>query len=195
MRMRMIYVIRCTTNLKCYVGQTNNLKQRKASHFNRARAGVERPLYAAIRKHGEENFVFEILEECLNEVVNERERHWIAVFQCTDSNMGYNILAGGQDAFTHSEETRAKISKSKKGYRPSPNAIQKMKATRKARAVTPEEASARAKFGNYWKGRKRPKRKLTERELEARRANFAIGRKGRWKRIDDTQPSLLDQHR
>lgn len=72
--MRFIYLIRNIENNKVYVGQTKNFSNRKACHLYSARRGVDRYLYRAIRKYGEENFLFEIIEECNDDVVNDRER-------------------------------------------------------------------------------------------------------------------------
>ena len=65
--MRYVYVIRNLINEKVYVGQTKNFNNRKAGHLAIARHGVLRPLYAAMRKYGVENFTFEVIEECPDE--------------------------------------------------------------------------------------------------------------------------------
>jgi hypothetical protein len=46
------------------------------------------PLSLAFRKYGLENFNFEVLEECLAEQLNQRERYWISYYD-TFFN-GYN---------------------------------------------------------------------------------------------------------
>jgi group I intron endonuclease len=82
-------------NGKVYVGQTKDFANRKAGHLYEARNGNDRPLYRSIRKHGKENFSFEILEECEDSVINERERHWVAHYDSFNSDKGYNLTAGG----------------------------------------------------------------------------------------------------
>lgn len=93
--MRYVYVIRNLINDKVYVGQTRNFAKRKAGHLYGVRKGVEHPLYHSIRKHGEENFSFEILEECEDVMINEREIHWISHFNSFNSEKGYNLTPGG----------------------------------------------------------------------------------------------------
>ena len=53
----------------------------------------KRPLYTAINKYGIENFSVETLEECSAEIVSEREKYWIAVFDSYHN--GYNATLGG----------------------------------------------------------------------------------------------------
>jgi group I intron endonuclease len=96
-------------NGKVYVGQTKNFAARKAGHLYAARKGLERPLYHSMRKHGAENFIFEVLEECADEVVNERESHWVAHFDSFNSERGYNLTSGGGQGTEVSESTRSKL--------------------------------------------------------------------------------------
>ena len=49
----------------------------------------------AIRKYGEDKFYVELLEECLVEELNEREKYWIAFFNATNNKFGYNMSIGG----------------------------------------------------------------------------------------------------
>ena len=111
--MRFIYAIRNLVNGKIYVGQAKTLSKRKMGHFYCARNGDPKPLYASIRKYGEENFTFETLEECVDEQVNERERHWVAYFDSCNSQKGYNLTTGGGQDFKPTLETREKIRKAR----------------------------------------------------------------------------------
>lgn len=91
-----IYIIRNRVNDKVYVGQTHvSLKLRFQNHLSAARRGLDYVIGKAIRKHGEENFYIELLEECLIEELNERERYWISFFKATDNRFGYNMSIGG----------------------------------------------------------------------------------------------------
>lgn len=107
--MRCVYLIRNLINGKVYVGQTKDFDKRKASHLYNASRGNEKPLYHSMRKHGTENFTFEVLEECANEAINEREQHWVAHFDSFNPEKGYNLTSGGNQNFERSEETRRKI--------------------------------------------------------------------------------------
>jgi predicted transcriptional regulator len=94
--MAYIYRIVNDINEKTYIGKTvHSLKERWAEHIsesNRDRA-KDRPLYRAIRKYGIEHFHIELVEECSDTIVNEREIYWIERYG-TFKN-GYNATIGG----------------------------------------------------------------------------------------------------
>lgn len=108
--MRYIYLITNLINGKFYVGQTKNFSLRKAGHLYAARCGNERPLYRAIRKYGEDSFEFKVLEECEDEIVNEREQHWVEQYDSFNPLKGYNLTSGGNYPLQISDETRTKLS-------------------------------------------------------------------------------------
>lgn len=125
-----IYKVTNKVNGKIYIGQTiRTLEQRKWQHLDCAKNGVKTHFYNAIRKYGEENFVFEIIDEASSlKELNELERYYIAKFKCIEN--GYNMVDGGNNNVMflddvkqkhlesmRSDETRAKISKTMKEYR------------------------------------------------------------------------------
>lgn len=81
---------------------------RKASHLYAARQGNLRPLYAAIRKHGAENFTFEVIEECIDEAINDRERHWVTHYDSFNQEKGYNLTKGGSGEQVFCEDVIAR---------------------------------------------------------------------------------------
>ena len=99
-----IYIIRNTVNDKVYVGQTHvSIKLRFQNHLSAARRGLDYVIGKAIRKYGEDKFYVELLEECLVEELNEREKYWIAFFKATDNRFGYNMSIGGHVVRTTKE--------------------------------------------------------------------------------------------
>ncbi len=104
--MRFIYLAKNLLDGKCYVGQTKDFNKRVRGHLCEALKGTGYKFHAAIRKYGKENFTFEIIEECEDEVTNERERVWIERFD--SFKRGYNLTSGG-DHFEFSAETIQKI--------------------------------------------------------------------------------------
>ncbi|AYV79604.1 MAG: hypothetical protein Faunusvirus27_5 [Faunusvirus sp.] len=99
---------------KQYVGQTvkfarSGKKQgylvRWNSHISEANRNINysRVLDAAIRKHGHENFKVELLEECEEDEMNEREQYYIKTINTMSPN-GYNLTEGGSNG-RQSEET------------------------------------------------------------------------------------------
>lgn len=113
--MRYVYLITNTVTRKVYVGQTKDFANRKAGHLYAARKGLKRPLYASIRKYGDDNFKFEVIEECDDSIINEREQHWIRQYDSFNPEKGYNLTSGGERDFTVKNITRQQISESLTG--------------------------------------------------------------------------------
>lgn len=80
-------------NQKVYIGQTCDVKRRwRACNY----VG-NCFFYNAIQKYGWENIIHEILEDNLTlEEANEKEKYYIALYQSTNSQYGYNLRAGGE---------------------------------------------------------------------------------------------------
>lgn len=114
-----IYKITNLITKKIYVGQTKRtLESRLMGHFYDSKR-CDYYFARSIRKHGIKNFIIELIEEVENEyILNERERYWIKELNSIKPN-GYNIENGG-NCQPLSEETKRKISESRKGMRNSP---------------------------------------------------------------------------
>lgn len=133
-----IYKITNQLTLKSYVGK--HITQ----DVNDKYMGSGKILRQSYKKHGINNFVKEIIEECENETqMNQREIFWISKLNTFSPN-GYNINTGGSggDNFTHNpnkEQIRLKIIESKRN-----NPIvcteetrKKMSETRKGKPISP----------------------------------------------------------
>ena len=108
-----VYKIANLANGKIYIGKhsTNNLEDGYMG------SGVV--LHQAYQKYGLECFSKEVIQFYISEEeLNRGEIYWIARFNSTDPNVGYNRTFGGDGGLT--AETRQKISEACKG-RPSPN--------------------------------------------------------------------------
>ncbi|KYD28159.1 NUMOD3 domain-containing DNA-binding protein [Geobacillus stearothermophilus] len=109
-----IYKITNKLNGKIYIGQTvRTLEERIEEYKRKRRTAIER----AIQKYGIENFNFEVIDTAETpEELNEKEIKWIKHFNCIHPN-GYNLCEGGGNTkgYKHKEESKKKMSKSKKG--------------------------------------------------------------------------------
>jgi group I intron endonuclease len=104
-----IYKITNQVNGKVYIGQTiqTNPKMRWYSHQADARNGKKTHLYNSIRKHGVENFLWEIIDRANNvEQLNELEFKWLAHYRKL-GKVYNNREAGGNK--THSAESIEKM--------------------------------------------------------------------------------------
>ena len=87
-----IYKITNITNGMCYVGQAVDLRERWRQHIKRG-VGADPPtrnkLYPAMLAFGVENFTFEVIEECSEAELNDKEQFWQEYFHTKD--FGYSI--------------------------------------------------------------------------------------------------------
>lgn len=99
---KFLYKITNLINNKVYIGQTIHPDKRWWEHKQRAKTHYDNyPIHLAIAKYGEENFVFEILEESQN--YNEREKELIKQYNSLFPN-GYNIMPGGASPVYYGED-------------------------------------------------------------------------------------------
>lgn len=90
-----IYKITNLENNKVYIGQAVNIADRWSQHIKRgigAEAPTRNKLYPAMLSSGVENFSFEVLEECVANKLNEKEKYWIDFYHGYD--YGYNETRG-----------------------------------------------------------------------------------------------------
>ena len=106
-----IYKITNKVNNKVYIGQSSDIKRRWRDHrsaaFNPKDNGYNYPLYKAIRKYGLDNFSFDILEECSQSDINEREIFYVKKYNAHGDG-GYNQDDGGTCAI-HGKLTKAQV--------------------------------------------------------------------------------------
>ena len=86
-----IYKITNNINGKVYIGQSKNPQNRFKQHINDKKDSA---IHNAIKKYGEDNFSFEIIEGPI-ENYNEREKYWIKLYNSYEE--GYNMTPGGEE--------------------------------------------------------------------------------------------------
>lgn len=137
-----IYMYTNRLNGKRYIGKSTNIEARFGKHRRNAKDGRESYFYNAIRKYGLEQFDFEVLEECTEEELNEREKHYIDLYN-TLYPSGYNLTPGGDGGDVYKNRSEAENKKTR----------EKMSASHKGLKHTPGE---RAKISAAQKGKPRP---------------------------------------
>jgi hypothetical protein len=115
-------------------------------------------LHRALRKHGIDNFSFDVLTECSSEKeVKACERALISAHNtfCRSGN-GYNMTIGGDGMYGRpvSEETRQKLREKRTTYKHTPETLAKMSAARKGKKLGPNSPEARARKIAAGAGRK-----------------------------------------
>jgi group I intron endonuclease len=146
-----IYKITNIVTGKIYIGQTDkSIQNRFKKHISDALARRNNMyLHKSIRKYGEESFSIEIIEEVPISQLNEKETFYINHYDAFGEN-GYNLTKGGDGirGYSHSIETKKRLSELATGRKHKPETIEKIKA------YQPTEET-RKKIGEVLKGKLR----------------------------------------
>jgi hypothetical protein len=117
-----IYKWTSPTN-KIYVGQSKNLEQRekwyRSGSINKT---TMTKLKRSFIKHGIDNHIFEIIEYCSINKLNEKEIYWGKYYNTLEE--GLNCKLGEQNCI-FSEETKNKMREAKLGIKQSPEHLSK----------------------------------------------------------------------
>lgn len=180
--MRHIYIFKNTINNKIYVGQSKHPHKRKHEHLMSARCGVAGKLYWAIRKHGEDNFIFEVIEECEDEITNQREECWISHYDAFEN--GYNLTSGG-DHYKLADEVKCKIGAAFRGRPLSEEHKQKLRESNLGKKPPTHSDETLKKMSESMKGKNTgPKTDEHKRRLsEARR---------KWRLTDEQKKTITE---
>lgn len=108
-----IYKITNIKNGKCYIGETiQNYKKRWRDHIycSKNDKSGSPVLVNAFKKHGIDNFKFEVLIICFDDKRFEMETHYIKKYNSLVPN-GYNICLGGKgiSGFKFTDEMKQKL--------------------------------------------------------------------------------------
>ena len=107
-----IYKIKNLINNKVYIGSSVDIDKRWKLHKDSLIQNKHHSilLQRSFNKHGKDNFIYDIIEECEKEILIEREQYWIDTLD--SYNNGYNILpkAGSCLGNKVSDETKRKMS-------------------------------------------------------------------------------------
>jgi group I intron endonuclease len=95
---------------RVYVGQSIDL-ERRFNNYRSLNCEGQIKVYRSLVKHGHENHIFEILEECEEDVLNSKERSWQDFYNVIDrENMNLKLTESDSKSGKLSEETKLKIS-------------------------------------------------------------------------------------
>jgi group I intron endonuclease len=168
--MRHIYIFKNTIDNKVYVGQSKHPNKRKLEHLSSARDGVTGKLYYAIRKHGEDNFIFEVIEECEDEISNQREAFWISHYDSFQN--GYNLTTGG-DHYQLADEVKNKIGSAFRGKTLSDDHKQKLREANLGKKPPPHSEETLQRMSNSMIG------KNTGPKSEEHKRKLSLAHKGK----------------
>lgn len=101
----LIYKVKNIINKKIYIGKTTNtLQERKKSHEKKAKYKPKTHFHRALKKYGNDNFEWEILQTANNaEDLNQLEQTYIKKYNSYKE--GYNMTNGGEGGDTISNKS------------------------------------------------------------------------------------------
>jgi group I intron endonuclease len=177
-----VYQIRNTINGKVYIGSaTRRIAGRWIEHRKHLKKGIHhsRHLQRAWDTHGQDAFVFEVIENCAAEDCICIEQKHIDSKAAAKKGTGYNIapFAGNCRGVQHTIETRKKLSAARTGAKATPEARRNMAA---AAVGKPKSAQAIEKTANAHRGV--PK-------SEAQRQKISLALKGRKLTVEHAKKS------
>jgi group I intron endonuclease len=111
--MKGIYKITSPSS-RVYIGQSIDI-ERRFRHYKRMICKEQIKIHNSLLKYGVDAHIFEVLELCDTEELNNRERHYQDLYDSVAN--GLNLLYVKSEHFNggHSEESKKKISDSLKG--------------------------------------------------------------------------------
>lgn len=121
MQLSGVYKITNILNGDFYIGSSKNCRKRFNKHYQNARIGgsdSNERFYDAIKQFGEENFSFQMVEQCepIRELLLEREQHYIDTLKPHYNTQltAYPSWNASMKTGPRLDETKAKISASHK---------------------------------------------------------------------------------
>lgn len=160
-----IYKITNILDGKIYIGCASNLKHRQRHHFSDLKYNIHRNIHLqrAYNKYGSHNFIFEIIEYCSIDMLNERENYWAILLNVHNDIFGYNIQPTSIDGrHGQSEETKEKIRQKAKLRVMSEEHLNKFKYARKGTKLSKEEIAKRTESRKGYKHSLETKLKISE---------------------------------
>lgn len=113
-----IYKVTNKINNKVYIGQsTLSLEERKRYHYLDCNKTSDNTYFHnALRKYNKNDFTWEILEDDITSMdeLNAKEIYYIALYNSTNKDVGYNLKSGGNNGGKNSIETKIKIGRKTK---------------------------------------------------------------------------------
>lgn len=101
-------------NGKIYIGQSVDVNKRFYQYFKLC-CKDQPAIFLSLKKHGVENHIFEIIEECLIKSLNNRERFWQEYYNSIEDGLNCKYTNTNDKVGHLSLETKQKISDSQKG--------------------------------------------------------------------------------
>ena len=137
-----IYKITNLVNSKVYIGASKNVEKRWSNHRNGRTAIAE-----DLQTFGLDNFKFEVLLECPEDMLCQWERDMICLYDSDDPEKGYNN--------PKDRPYNPKVSESRKGHKLSEETKRRMSESQKGKHNITHSEETKRRMSEAHKGRKR----------------------------------------
>ena len=141
-----IYMLYCSTDEKCYIGQARIPRRRLKRHRTELNCNVHCNIHMqrAYNKHGKQTFMFVLIENCPLDDLSKREAHYLNELE---KDLVFNQRSIMEDEHSwrgnpcHTKESKEKLSKAHTGKTLSKEHVEQMRKSRigKTRFVSPKE--------------------------------------------------------
>jgi len=123
---------------RIYIGQSNNVKRRINSYkTSYLRGRINQPLlFRSFNKYGYDEHLFEVIEKCNIEHLNDRERYWQEYYDVLNGGLNCALVNTMDKKLVHSNKTRLKISIGNKGKKLSKSHIEAIVKSIKGRKLS-----------------------------------------------------------
>lgn len=136
---------------RIYIGQAVNIERRFKEYKNIKKSKLQLKLNRSFNKYGIETHIFEIIEECDFESLNNRERYWQDFYNVLDGGLNCKLVNSSNRTGVLNEETKLKISIANTGKIHSKEVRSKMGLKNLGKKASEE---TRCKMSKYRTGRK-----------------------------------------
>lgn len=125
-------------NGKVYIGQSINIDKRFKNYKSLSQTKGQVKLHYSFKKYGIDTHIFEVIEECVIESLNERERYWQDYYNVLDNGLNCLLTNTNDSIKVYSNSTIEKIRNGNIG-KIIPDAIRKQTSeTMKSKGIKPK---------------------------------------------------------
>jgi len=115
---------------RVYIGQSIHIQNRFTAYKRLSNCSEQHKLYRSFLKHGVQNHIFEIVEECQLDTLNARERYWQEFYDTINNGLNCMLTRDADRSGKHSQETIEKMRIAAKGKPKSPEHAEKIRQVR-----------------------------------------------------------------
>lgn len=146
-----------------YIGSSKAIEKRFAGHLRELRSGrhTNKKLLSAFKKYGERKIILQIITSCEEDELLAREQETIDLLVPA---LNCSMIAGKVD---WNEETRAKLSRSKRGKLPCPLARERMRVAQTGKKRSAESIE-KGRIKNIGQKRTEETRRILSEKAKAR---------------------------